>query len=101
MAQLVKNSPANVGDTRDMSLIPGSERSPGEGNDNALQYPCLENSMDRGAWRAILHGVARVRDDLATKQHHVVTVVPGDGRMTRGWPHSAPHNRGGRFSVDS
>ena len=69
MAQLVKNSPANVGDTRDMSLIPGSERSPGEGNDNALQYPCLENSMDRGAWRAIVHGVAKSQTQLSVCAH--------------------------------
>ena len=69
MAQLVKNSPANVGDTRDMSLIPGSERSPGEGNDNAFQYPCLENSMARGAWRAIVHGVAKSQTQLSVCAH--------------------------------
>ena len=55
MAQLVKNPPANAGDTRDMSLIPGSGRCPGEGNGNSLQYSCLENSMDRGAWKATVH----------------------------------------------
>ena len=47
--------------------IPGLGRSPGEGNCKPLQYPCLENPMDRGAWLAILHGVARVRHDLVTK----------------------------------
>ena len=57
VAQLVKNLPANVEDTRDTSTIPGSGRSSGEGNDNPLQYSCLENSMDRGTWR--VHGVAR------------------------------------------
>ena len=45
-----------------MGSIPGSERSPGEGNDNPLQYSCLKNSMDRGAWRATVHGVAKVLD---------------------------------------
>ena len=60
MAQLVKNPPANAGDTRDMSLIPGSGRCPGEGNGNSLQYSCLENSMDRGAWKATVHGVAEL-----------------------------------------
>ena len=54
VAQLVKNLPANEGDTRDVSLIPGSGRSPGEGNGNPLQYSCLKNSMDRGAWWAII-----------------------------------------------
>ena len=47
---VVKNPPANAGDIRDMSSIPGWGRYPGEGNGNPLQYSCLENSMDRGAW---------------------------------------------------
>ena len=50
MALAVKNPPADVGDIRDMGLIPGSGRSPGEGYGNPLQYSLLENSMDRGAW---------------------------------------------------
>ena len=55
---VVKNLPASVGDAGDTGSIPGSERSPGEGNGNLLQYSCLENSMDRGAWRvSIVHGV--------------------------------------------
>ena len=49
---MVKNPLANAGDARDVGSIPGSERSPGEGNGNPLQYSCLENPMDRGAWRA-------------------------------------------------
>ena len=53
VAQIVKDLPANAGDTRDVSLIPQFERSPGEGNGNPLHYSCLENSMDRGAWQAI------------------------------------------------
>ena len=56
MAQMVKNPPAMQAD---QGLIPGSGRSPGEGNGNPLQYSCLENSMDRGAWRATVHGVAK------------------------------------------
>ena len=51
-----KASANNVGD---LDSIPGSGRSPGEGNDNPLQYSCLENSMDQGAWWATLHGVAK------------------------------------------
>ena len=50
---------ANAGDKRDMSLIPGLERFPEGGNGNPLQYYCLENSMDRGAWWATVHGVAK------------------------------------------
>ena len=49
----------------DLGSIPGSGRSLGEGNGNPLQYSCLENPMDRGAWQATVHGVARVRHDLA------------------------------------
>ena len=55
----IKNPPANAGDSRDVGLIPGSEKSLGVGNGNPLQYFCLENSMDRGAWRAIAHGVTK------------------------------------------
>ena len=51
-----KESICNAGDP---DLIPGSKRSPGEGNGNLLQYSCLENSMDRGAWQAIVHGVTK------------------------------------------
>ena len=53
---VVKNLPANAGDPGDAGLIPGSGKSPGEGNGNPLQYSCLENPMDRGAWRATVHG---------------------------------------------
>ena len=55
----VKNSPANGGNTGDASSIPGSGRFPGVGNDNPLQYSCLGNPMDRGAWCATVHGVAK------------------------------------------
>ena len=55
----VKNPPANGGGARDSGLIPGSGRSPGEGNGNPLQYSCLGNPMDRGAWQATVHGVAK------------------------------------------
>ena len=58
MVPVLKNPPANAGDTRDLGSIPGVGRSPGVGNGNPLQYSCLENSMDRGAWRATVHGVA-------------------------------------------
>ena len=53
---MVKNPPANAGD---VSLIPGSGRSPGVGNDNPFQYSCLEKSMNRGAWQAKVCGVTK------------------------------------------
>ena len=56
---MVKKQPANAGDIIDMSSIPGWGRYPGEGNGNPLQYSCLENSMDRGAWWATVHGVVK------------------------------------------
>ena len=59
VALVVKNLPANAGDIRDAGLIPGPGRSPGEGNGNPLQYSYLENPMDRGAWRATVHSVAK------------------------------------------
>ena len=61
---VVNHPPANV----EASSIPGSVRCPGEGNGNPLQFSCLENPMDRRAWQATVHGVARVRHDLMTKQ---------------------------------
>ena len=63
---VVKNPPANVGDTRDTGLIPGLGRSPGGGHGNSLQYSCLENPMDRGAGQATV-GLQRVDHDLAYK----------------------------------
>ena len=59
ITQLVKNLPSNA---RDVSLIPGSGRSPGEGNGNPPQYSCLRNPMDRGAWGATVHEVAKELD---------------------------------------
>ena len=60
MSQTIKNLLARV-----LSSIPGSERSPGEGNGNPLQYSCLENSVDRGTWWAIVHGVAKSQTQLS------------------------------------
>ena len=60
---VVKNPPANEGDARDRDSISGSGRSPEVGNGNPLQYSCLENSMDRGAWWITIHGVTGVRHD--------------------------------------
>ena len=56
---MVKIPPANTGDLRDAGWIPGLGRSPGEGHGNPVQYSCLENPMDRGAWRAKVHSVAK------------------------------------------
>ena len=56
---MVKNLPANAGDIKDMGLIPGSGRSPGGGHGSPLQYSCLDNPMDREAWLATVHRVAK------------------------------------------
>ena len=65
---VVKNLPANAGDARDTGSIPESGRSPGGGNGNPLQYSCLENTIDRGAWWAAVHGVTRTQILLSTAQ---------------------------------
>ena len=59
MALGIKNLPANAEDVRDVGSIPGSGRSPGGGHGNPLQYSCLENPVDGGAWQAIFHGVTK------------------------------------------
>ena len=61
VALVVKNLPPNAGEERDLGLIPGSGRSSGGGHGNLLQCSYLENSMDRGAWGATVHGVAKSR----------------------------------------
>ena len=62
---MVKNLPANAGDVKDMGSIPGSERFPGEGHGNPLQYSCLENSIGRGALQSIVHGATKSRTRLS------------------------------------
>ena len=72
---VVKNPPASAGDSGDMGSISGLGRPPEEGNGNPLQYSCLENSTDRGAWRATVQGVSRslqileVKTDRSTKRN--------------------------------
>ena len=70
MVLVVKNPPANAGDTRDVGSIPGSGRSPRGGNSNQLQYSCLKNSMGRGAWQATVHWAA----ELGATEHTEDTV---------------------------
>ena len=63
---MVKNPSVNTGDSRDMSSVLGLGRLPGVGKDNPLQYPCLENSMDRGAWQDTVHEVAKSQTQQST-----------------------------------
>ena len=69
---MVKNPPANAGDIRDMGLIPGSGRLPGGGHGNPLQDSCLENPLDRGAWQATVHGVAKSWTQLKLLKRHTI-----------------------------
>ena len=71
----VKNLPANVGDRTDVGSIPGLGRSPGEGNGNPLQYSCLENPMDRGAWWATVHRVEQSQTKLKCLSVHMHTHI--------------------------
>ena len=76
MGLVVKNPPANAGDLRNVGSIPGWGRSPGGGPGNPLWYSCLENPMDRGAWRSAVHTVANSQTRLSThvpqKQKYVI-----------------------------
>ena len=65
VALAVKNLPDNAEDIRDVGSVPGLGRSPGVRNDNPLQYSCLENSMDRGTWRATVHRVTKSQTQLS------------------------------------
>ena len=66
---MVKNLPANAGDAGNADLIPGLGRSPGGGNRNPLQDSCVKNPMDRGAWRAMVHGVTKSQTRLSACTH--------------------------------
>ena len=69
---MIKNLPANAGDVRNSGSIPGSGRSPGGGHGNPLQYSCLENPMDRAAWRVMVHRVTKSQTRL--KQFSTVMI---------------------------
>ena len=79
---MVKNLPANAGDLRDVGSTPGLGRSPGGGHGNPLQYFCLENPTDRGAWRATAHRVSKSRTQLRQLSTRVlVATVTNDRRL--------------------
>ena len=75
MALVVKNLLASAGDLRDLGLIPGAGRFPGVGNDNPLQCSSLENPMDRGAWWATVHGVAKSQTRLKRLSTAHLTII--------------------------
>ena len=81
----VQNWPASVGDIRDAGLIPGSGRSPGGGNGNRPQYSCLENSMDRGAQWATVHGAAKSQTKLNNWAHAHTHIIEGDALGLWSW----------------
>ena len=72
---VVKNPPANAGNLRDLGLIPGLGRSPGEGHGNPLQRSCLESPMDRGAWQTTVHGVAKSQTWLKQVEHLFICLL--------------------------
>jgi len=97
---VVKNPPANVGDARDTGSIPGWGRSPGGGNGKPLQYSCLENPKDRGAWRVTLHGVAKTQTQLSSHPTQPAPVAPAFSCQEQflaarisGRPLTAPENQ--------
>ena len=80
MAVVVKNPPANAGVTRDVGLIPGLGRCPGEGNSKPLQYSCLEKPVDRGAWWYTVHGASK---ELGTPEHMRINILILKRRKSR------------------
>ena len=76
VALVVKNPPANTGDIRDAGSIPELGRSPGEGSGNSLQYFCLENPMDRGAWQATAHRVTKSWTRLKQLSTYILILPP-------------------------
>ena len=78
VALVIKNSPANAGDVREASSIPGLGRSPREGNGNPLQYSYLQNPMDRGAWQAMVHRIAESDTTEATEHARRIGEVEWD-----------------------
>ena len=75
LSLVVKNQTANAGDISDMGLIPGSGRSLGRGHGNPIQYSCLENLMDRGAWQALVHKVTKSQIQLKQFSIHALKIV--------------------------
>ena len=75
VALMVKKLPTNAGGARDVGSIPGSRRAPGVGNGNPLQYACLENSMNRGAWRATVHRITQSWTQLKRLSKHAKVVI--------------------------
>ena len=79
---MVNNLPAKIGDIRDVGSISGRGRSPGEGHDNQLQYSCLGNPMDRGAWWATVHWVAKIQTQLRRLSMHACYKKIGSVNLT-------------------
>ena len=79
VALVVKNLPANAGDVRDLGLIPVLGTTSGEEHGNLFQYSCLENPLDRGAWQAIVHGVAKSQTRLKRLSTQLFCRNSGDG----------------------
>ena len=80
---VVKNLPAKAGDLRDVGLIPGSERSPRGGNGHPLQYSCLENPMDRGAWLGTVLMVTKSQTRLTVQVQHSINHLVGSDSLQR------------------
>ena len=94
---MVKNHSANAGDIRDLGLIHGSRRSPGGGHGNPLQYSCLENPMDKRAWRATVHKGCKESDtNEATEHTHAIAkcyyTVETSVESARAWTLILAHN---------
>ena len=105
MVLVVKSPPGNAGDAEDAGSIPGLGTSHGEGNGTPLQYSCLENPMDRGAWWAAVHGVAKSRARLSdftfTFHFHLLEKELATHSSVLAWRIPETEEPGGLWSVGS
>ena len=99
VALVVKNPPAKAGDRRDQGSIPGLGRSPGKGHGNPLQYSCLENPVDRGAWWAAVHGVSQSQTQLKQLSMHAC-IGEGNGNPLQYSCLENPGDRGAGWAAN-
>ena len=99
VASVEKNPPANAGDIRDVGSIPVSGKSPRGGHSNLLQYYCLENPMDRGAWRSTVHGITKSQTRLKRISTHAIKSIDQNLHFKTKWTSRTKGSDGNRVCL--